>query len=89
MRDFRYTIGVDTDTAEQAIAEAAQRLTLGSHLLYEYHDYDGEMPVNGEVKDAEAIPSDAGPDFAVQLTVEGQRALPHHVVPGFEMVERV
>lgn len=89
MRTYRYTIGVDADTEAQATAEAMHDLSLGEHLLYEYHDYDGEMPIIGEVQSVNVESSEAGPAYAVQLTVRGHRQLPHHVVPGFEIVERV
>lgn len=89
MRKYRYTIGVDEPNEPMAIGEACLRIRLGEELFDRYEDYEGEMPIHTTLHEVEAIESEAGPNYAVQLTFSAHRALPHSSVAGFEMVERV
>ena len=91
MQDFRYIIGVDAADEQAAIAEATHRLAQGEHILFEYHDYAGELPVVSEIKLAKSYDErdTAGPDFAVEIVAACHRRIPVRFVAGGEVGERV
>lgn len=84
MKKIKYTFGIDADSREQAIAEAAHSLGVGEK---NYKSFTGKSTTHGEFLDVNVVESGSGPDYAIQLTAEIPKPIPVRLVPNCEMYE--